>query len=371
MENHPIPQDVTGFKFRLIGSITVKQFLYLLGAGIFALIFYLMPIPLVIKIPAMIFPGIIGMALAFIPIDGRPMDKMISNFARALPSENQYIYHKKGVEMPYFYFNPAPQHVKQNTAAQQTSSAAADKALLFNSLSRSYFKPDEDEQKGLESLNSLFTEGVKENNGVGSKVIHADAPAPTPEPSTAAPVLPSAPKPEPVKTEPVQAATPVPETPVGQAAQPAAPQQAPAPLAQPITIQPETPKASAPTAPLPGQNITPLTADAASQFDAPNVIKGVIKDPRGKPLPHVIVEIIDMNNIPQRTFRTNQNGVFAAATAMPNGEYTIHLEDTLKKQEFEDKKIKLDGGILPELIIASVDQREKLRRELFGVAPHA
>src|SRR3989344_4811036 len=85
MENHPIPQDVTGFKFRLIGSITVKQFLYLLGAGASALIFYILPLPFLAKIPFMLLSGGVGLSLAFVPIDGRPMDKMILNFLKTLP----------------------------------------------------------------------------------------------------------------------------------------------------------------------------------------------------------------------------------------------------------------------------------------------
>ncbi|EKD47460.1 MAG: hypothetical protein ACD_66C00049G0001, partial [uncultured bacterium] len=28
MEQHPVPQNVTGFQFKLIGDITLKQFAY-------------------------------------------------------------------------------------------------------------------------------------------------------------------------------------------------------------------------------------------------------------------------------------------------------------------------------------------------------
>lgn len=329
MENHPIPQDITGFKFRLIGSITIKQFLYLLGAGGVVLILYILQIPWALKIPLMIIPITVSLALAFVPIDGRPMDKMIFNFARAIPAENEFIYKKHGVEMPYFSFTP-PAHAQ--TQMDQSRQGTAKKALLLTQFNRSYFKLDKEEQEGIESISALFQESATPNQGFTTRVIHADtqvqqsAPAPLPtevvsedkkEEVLAAPHLP------PVQTPP----------------QPASQQSAP-PVVPPPTID--------------------------SSFDSPNVIKGIVRDPRGKPLPHIIVEIMDENHIPRRTFRTGQNGMFSAGTAIPNGTYVIHLEDTLKKQDFEDKTLEVNGSILPLIEVTSVDQREKLRRELFG-----
>src|SRR5579871_3823227 len=97
MDNHPIPQDVTGFQFRLIGDMTVKQFAYLAGGSIAGWILYsLLPISGLLKFPlAGCFVGI-GAAFAFLPIDGRPMDIMITNFIRAFFVPNLYIYKKQG-----------------------------------------------------------------------------------------------------------------------------------------------------------------------------------------------------------------------------------------------------------------------------------
>lgn len=352
MENHPIPQDVTGFKFRLIGSITLKQFLYLLGAGGIDLALYFLPIPLLLKIPLMGIPAIIALALAFVPIDGRPMDKMIMNFLRALPAENEYIFKKHGVDMPYFAFVP-PVHTRP--AAQQTDSRIAQKTVLFNQLSRSYFNADEEESKNIQNVTSLFQSSntpATPTSGFVNRVINADEP---PAPSSPAPIPMAAqtPKPDLIKPvmPPVNTAAPQHSKPTQEA------QVAPVPpVATPTTpaIQAVQPVSQSAT-----------TAPRAS-YESPNVIEGIVRDPRGKPLPHVIVEILDENNIPKRTFRTSQNGMFISATPMAPGTYTIHLEDTLKKQDFEDKKIEVNGSVLPVIEIVSVDQREKLRRELFG-----
>ena len=102
MENHPIPQDVTGFKFKLIGSITVKQFLYLLGFGILATIVFVLQINFLVKLPIMLILAGIGAALAFVPIEGRPMDVMLANFAKTIPAENRFIYRKRGASLENF-----------------------------------------------------------------------------------------------------------------------------------------------------------------------------------------------------------------------------------------------------------------------------
>ncbi len=348
MENHPIPQDVTGFKFRLIGSITLKQFLYLLGAGAIALVFYLLPITPFIKFPLMAISGLIGMAFAFVPIDGRPMDKMIFNFARTIPAENQFLYHKKGADMIFFSFVP-PAHARP-TQNQLLNQEASKKAQLFTQFSKTYFKPDPEEKENLQNISQLFQEGPVSAQGFTSRVYNADA-VPVKPTNLAAP--------EEIKTIPEVAVAPHMPPVQNEAVKPAPLPQASQKTQQ--TVAPYPTSASMPAI------STPEKTNASGAY-TPNVILGIVKDPRGKPLPHVVIEVIDANNIPVRAFRTNQNGNFASVTSLPNGTYTIHLEDSLKKQNFTDTQITLNGDILEPIEIVSVDQREQLRRELFGSA---
>ena len=344
MENHPIPQDVTGFKFRLIGSITVKQFLYLLGAGVFALLFYFFPIPFLLKLPFMLLSAGIGLALAFIPIDGRPMDKMVYNFIKAIPAENQYIYRKHGVEMPYFSFT-APTLAKVTVSSQD--SAAVQKAKLFNQLSKSYFQPDAEDQEKVASISNLFQEGTPVSPGFTNRVIRADEPKKIVSPASAAVKV--------ISTETVVMA------------QPHLPPQPPIESESVAPTPAETQPAVAPIPP-PPPTASVQAYPPTHGIDMPNILQGTVIDPRGKLVPHVIVEVLDKNNLPLRTFRTDANGFFRAGTPLPNGTYIIHCEDTLKKQEFENVNVTLNGTISEPIRIVSVDQREKLRRELFGVA---
>ena len=100
MDNHPIPQDVTGFQFRLIGSLTVKQFVYLAASTVACALIYHLPLNIFVKIPLFLIFGGTGPALAFLPIEGRPMDQMAGHFVHALTRPNQFIYQKVGGKLP-------------------------------------------------------------------------------------------------------------------------------------------------------------------------------------------------------------------------------------------------------------------------------
>src|SRR3990167_879079 len=97
MENHSIPQDITGFQFKLIGNMTVKQFIYLATGTIVAwLFFFVLPLPAIIRWPIALLAIGFGGGLAFLPIDGRPMDTMFINLIKAIFAPTQYIYDKTG-----------------------------------------------------------------------------------------------------------------------------------------------------------------------------------------------------------------------------------------------------------------------------------
>ncbi len=411
MENHPIPQDVTGFKFKLIGSVTVKQFLYILGGGILAAILFMIPINPLIKFPLCAFFGGIGVMLAFVPIDGRPMDVMIKNFARALPAENQFIYRKKGSEVLIGEFFAAPLITSTKPTEQRPvneNSLDSKRALLRGALRRSY-KPDEKEEATLSAINSYLHEDSSQFSASPSVQNLDVAPQeatkiaqPTPIPQvniseaikvvTPAFVAPPA---ETLVTKPSPAVQSVDAAPdlQPQFTAPQAPITPPTPSYQGVptpyvtqemqssplsTISSPMTTSQAPTAPTssvaPNQSssVTTVAPQASLKAgfpqlpDTPNVVMGIIKDPRGKIIPNILVEIMDTQGIPVRAFKTNALGQFAAATPLPNGEYNVLLEDPRKLNEFEQIHISLAGTIFEPLEIISLDQREKLRRELFG-----
>ncbi len=368
MENHPIPQDVTGFKFKLIGSVTIKQFLYLLAAGILTVLVFMLPINIFIKIPLMTIFSLVGLGLAFVPIEGRPMDLMIVNFAKTIPSENRYIYQKKGANLSNYEFLKPPvikvEVLTPKNEPEENNETDSKREILLKRLRNSSFKPDAAEQQFFNSVKSYFDEKqtVPEPQRVQT--------LPDKLPEEAKPVeLPKevADETPPITEEKIEAQQP--ET------QPIPEHTVNSPEEQQIVAQPE-PQAQEPVqettqTPISNENsslTTPqsqLVAGFPSLPDVPNVVLGIVKDPRGKVLPNILVEVVDANSVPVRAFKTNLLGQFASATPLPNGNYKIFVEDPQKKNEFEQLDLSLVGEICNPLEITSVDAREKLRRELF------
>src|SRR4051812_43215524 len=94
MEQHPVPRQITSFEFKLVGFMTLKQFLYLVVfAPIGLIVWKLIPIP-VLNILGGVLVVVTGIAFAFLPVNERPLDVWIRNFLSRLTGPTQYFYHK-------------------------------------------------------------------------------------------------------------------------------------------------------------------------------------------------------------------------------------------------------------------------------------
>lgn len=101
MEQHPIPRQITTFEFKLIGFLTIKQFIYLvISIPIGILIFYTFPVP-IFNLFLGVIVALIGVAFAFVPINDRPMEVWIRNLIKRLTSPTQYFFKKQN---PAIYF---------------------------------------------------------------------------------------------------------------------------------------------------------------------------------------------------------------------------------------------------------------------------
>lgn len=106
MEQHPVPQNVTTFQFRLIGDMTLKQFGYLAGGALLAYIFYKLPLPLFLNWPLAIIFALGGFGFAFVPIEERPMDVWVLSFFKSIYSPTQYIWSRGAVPNPQALIPP-------------------------------------------------------------------------------------------------------------------------------------------------------------------------------------------------------------------------------------------------------------------------
>lgn len=397
MDNHPIPQDITGFKFKLIGSMTIRQFIYLAIGAIFAWFwFFIVEPPAIVKWPVSFISLSIGAIVAFVPIDGRPMDTMMRNFFTALTSPTQFVYQKESgtsgnnqnqnqsygpstrpvAQATFQQASPQPASPPQVTPQAQPALApppaqkpAAPPPVLF---------PEEEKTKQIEpepNLNQVNEaapniladekEEMKRQIAELQKKLEekeAQAKTITPEPTT-------------------QAQTPQVDQGVAASQQELseAQRQKEALEKQILEMQAkqdiEKNQKFEPVTATPiqqTQNVRRLPADMSSSAgygeapDAPNLIVGIVKDPRGNPLQNILVEVLDTDGNPVRAFKTNKLGKFASATSLSNGSYIVKFEDSGEKHKFDTIQMDLTGTNVLPLEVISVDPREELRRELFN-----
>lgn len=419
MENHPIPQDVTGFQFKLIGEMTIRQFAYLGVGVVVAWIFLSIPLPVAVRIPASLFFAAAGFAFAFLPIDGRPLDTMIVNFLKALTSPDQFIYKKVGGALFRF---PHVQPAAAKTASPTITRSQLE-AMLYKLSTKSHPENqyDRKEESFLESVATLL-----QTSSVTTTAQKPPPPPPKPQlqphpvsvtQSFVEHVVIKQPAPQETMTDLEKKAKEVAEE-LKEAK--AKSDLAKAKEAAPHTV-PETKEAHEKVAALdaqlaqlqsqkeqlekeliflheqmavqkqnvfvpiqaqqPAAQPKPLQATKRVRLipknmekgagvpfmpDVPNLIVGIIKDPRGNVLPNILVEIKDNDGNPVRAFKTNGVGQFASATSLQNGVYTILFEDPKSEQQFEATQIEAKGEILQPLEVISQDQRELLRQSLFN-----
>lgn len=126
MEQHPIPRQITTFEFKLIGFMTLRQFLYLVVFCPLGFIVYkLFPIPLLNFLLAVLM-ALFGVALAFVPINDRPLDVWIKNFVRRLNSPTQYVFHKANQPVSFLQnlvYVSDPHHILGHIEAREKLSA--------------------------------------------------------------------------------------------------------------------------------------------------------------------------------------------------------------------------------------------------------
>ena len=95
MEQHAIPQQISSYEFKLVGDMTLKQFLKAAAGIIIAILINSTKIMVIFKWPLMFLFGGLGLALAFMPFEDRPLETWIISFIKSIYSPTVFIYNKK------------------------------------------------------------------------------------------------------------------------------------------------------------------------------------------------------------------------------------------------------------------------------------
>jgi hypothetical protein len=305
--------------------MTLKQFGFLAGGCVVALLFYAAPIASYFKWPLVLFSGLSGFALAFMPIEERPLDRWFIAFFKAVYSPTQFIWKKIPVKPEFFQITPRPK------AAKPPAAAPADRGRL-----EEYLKTlpaaapqtplDHQEASALNQITNLF-----QLTQLPAALKPSVAPAPgLPEekPGIKIRKLRLPPTKE-IKIEKKVERKPVPtKRPLKKAApikKPRRPEQA--------TVQPKiTPGLPIPTPP-----------------DRPNILVGMVIDKENKLVENAIIEVRDGKGNPVRALKTNKLGQFRIATPLKNGTYEIEVEK--EGLNFDIIKITLANKIIQPIEI--------------------
>lgn len=294
IEQHPLPQDVTGYRFRLIGDMTLKQFLYLIAAVLITLLVHNLPLPFFFRYPLEIVLLLLGIGLAFVPIEGRPLDKWLIAFIKSIYSPTQYVWQKQ---------KPAIVSTPTKTTPQPKPSIST--PTKPKSTSPSFTLPSKHPLKS-PSVPSTPTKTLPKT---------PSQPKPTPVSSTPPVSVPSTTSPTPPKIKPVH----------------------------PVSTPTPNPKKTSSTSQTPTTNLpipfTPTT---------PNTLVGLTLTPDNHILDTALIEIIH-NGLTVRATKSNKLGQFLFAKPLEDGLYQIKSEKPGFK--FNIYSLKLEGNIIKPLKI--------------------
>jgi hypothetical protein len=375
MEQHPVPQNVTTFQFRLIGDMTIKQFGYLAGGAILAYIMYKLPLPFFFTWPLAVLSAVGGIGLAFVPIEERPMDVWVLSFIKSIYSPTQYIWskHAQAPQTPASQpaastrkgdilnniFLPSQSGTVLSSVPQATPPTAPARHMDFSP--PPVVKPEKDvdgaiadtQQKELDledKVKNLQT-ALEEKSGAQSRAAQLQT----------------------------QLAELLAEREKMAQELDALRNQGKAPAAEPTgavteSVPPSTTTTTTQTPAVPTIQI--IAPGRATTVGLPrlttfaNVVTGIVKDKEKNLLPGVIVTVKDKDGVPLRALKTNRLGQFAASTQLPNGTYFVEIEDPRFRFTFDRAQITLNGSIVPALEIFAKTEKEitraKLEKELFG-----
>ena len=420
MEQHAIPRDVTGFQFKLVGSMTLKQFGYVAMGALVGYVFFKAPIG-IFQLPLAGLFWFLGFALAFIPIQERPLDRWLGAFIKSVYSPTQFVWKKVPPEIEIL--SQLSQPKKKDTAHLVHYKDSREK---LNKYLSSLPIPLEEEldQKEKEILSQALS--FFQMPAVSKKREQAQPQVkPQPQPIEEAPTAPIVslplkktkpilPPPLKAKKENVPGKQEAPKQEEDRSSYEKSLQEKIENLKKELDLktlsktrfleiseqltssleekrrlekevgtlrkkaekkkeEPVVPTTSLDKEEPRVKTITPKLASKMGMPNIPqnpNIISGIIKDPMGKLLPGMIVTVKNKSGVTMRALKTNNIGLFVSVTSLSSGVYILEIEDPQKRYEFDIIKTTLGGEVYSPLEILARGEREQTResltKELFG-----
>jgi len=402
-KQHAVPQHIAAFEFKLIGDLTVKQFLFA-GVGIaVAYVAWVSKLNFLIKWSIILLSAGLGLGTAFFPIQDRTLDQWIINFVLAIFSPTQRYWQKSPL---------APEYLREDYSRFLTSQVLSMTPIQSRHRLQQYLGELEEKETGnaaeeefIEKLNFDLPlpqrfEGPTKEVQKGPAAPKEDKELPkqrelSPKPKLASEVNIALEKtykvPDDKETKYVTTLRNV--TPGRKIRLPT--------IEGTIRLKPkkEPIKENGRAEQLQRQNITLKNRleesekqlkslmelkKERSRDDAystrlleqkrevqklakrqettqkqiskagdivpvtekriPNIISGTVKDTEGRLLENIVVIIKDQDGDPVRALKTNKLGQFAISTPLENGDYAVEV--STKERHFDIIKVVTDGSVL-------------------------
>ena len=158
MEQHPIPQDIKSFQFKLIGDMTLRQFAFLAGGLVIAYIAFILPLHPLIKWSVILSSSLFGVGCAFFPINEQPLDRWVVAFFKAIFSPTQRVW-KKSVEPPAYMTFASTQTKPSSPVLPVTEDREKLKKYLASLPKKTEEALDEEEKKFLSKIQPFLSPG--------------------------------------------------------------------------------------------------------------------------------------------------------------------------------------------------------------------
>lgn len=333
-EQHPIPQQISSYQFRLVGDMTLKQFFQVAGGALISIVIYSSGLPVIIKWPLVLVSFLLGLGLAFFPIQDRPLEKWIVSFFRSIYSPT--IFRWKSTGKPYVFYQSESTTLLGSMAAKQSDSPGVPIPQ----------QPPVDKQQA-EILSAQIQLENKERDFFSkiSGFLRGDEPNAQSQ---------SSPTPTVVPISIQQDQTPPNTSLPSKYGFMESPQQVSG-FAQNIPITTSQNVTESVTA-TPGQQTTSTQQAQFSSEAAPpspptiaNVPVGQVLTNDGKIVEGAILEIRDADGRPARAVKTNKLGHFSIVTPLISGDYQIITEKD--GYEFETSTLSANGEIIPPIVV--------------------
>jgi len=329
MESHPIPQQISSYQFRLVGDMTLKQFFQIAGGAVVAIIIYSLPLMGIIKWPLVVFFALLGVALAFLPLEERPLERWIIAFFKSVYSPTLFSWKKTEKEFNYYQDEATVPSEKIFFAGGE----AKLQEYLKNSSSGTF-------TGNLEKIESSFLSGLTNIFTSVIPAVKVGGPSLQPQLQGAQPPTPlTVPGQVPVK---MSVATNIPKLIVEETASKEGVSQ----VISTTQVSPTSPGQEAVA-----QRQAQFSIDAAppSPPTTPNTLTGQVIDQKKHIVEGAIMEIRDSMGRPVRALKSNKLGHFMVVTPLMSGKYEIITEKD--GFNFESLGFEATGTIIPPIAI--------------------